>query len=97
METALQVIWWIGLIVALGLTTALLKQVSLLLRVLRQIHLLSLYTRDAAAGLADGAAALEELETAGRAAADFAEATRALKDACASLGRRLQHYGKPKT
>lgn len=52
METAIQVVWAIGLAGALVLTLVILKQVALLLRVLVGIHRLAALTRDAARGIA---------------------------------------------
>ena len=52
MRTAIEVIWWIGLLGALVPTLVILKEVSLLLRVLTDIHRLGIYTRDAARGIA---------------------------------------------
>ncbi len=92
METALQIIWGIGLLGALVLTAVLLKQVSLLLRVLRQIHRLGVYTRDAADGLAARIEAAEALRDAGGPAAQFAAAAEELREECASIHRRLRMH-----
>lgn len=52
MEAAIQVIWWIGLLGALAATLVILKQVALILRLLRDIDQLARITRKAARGLA---------------------------------------------
>lgn len=51
MEIANQVVWWIGLIGALLITLVILKEVSLVLQTLGDIHKLAEFTRDAARGI----------------------------------------------
>ncbi len=48
----IQIVWWIGLVGALLLTLLILREVELVLRSLRDILRLSVYTRDAARGIA---------------------------------------------
>lgn len=52
MDTAIQIVWSIGLVGALVLTLVILKEVALLLRVLVGIHRLSERIRVAAEGIA---------------------------------------------
>ena len=52
MTVAIQVVWWIGLVGALGATLVILKEVALVLRALRDIHRLAIITRRAARGVA---------------------------------------------
>ncbi len=52
MQTAVQVIWWIGIAGALVLTLIILKEVALVLRTLKGIQELARYIRDAALGIA---------------------------------------------
>ncbi|MBW3554611.1 MAG: hypothetical protein KY466_13940 [Gemmatimonadetes bacterium] len=52
METAVQVVWWIGLVAALGLTVVALKLLSGLLRTLGQLRALADRIATAADGLA---------------------------------------------
>lgn len=52
METGVQLVWWIGLVLALGLTAVLLKLVFLVLRTLRDIQELAGWIARAAEGLA---------------------------------------------
>ena len=52
MEIAIQVVWWIGLVGALAATVVILKQVVLVLRLLRDIDQLVRVTRTAARKLA---------------------------------------------
>ena len=56
MRTAIEVVWWIGVLGALPATLVILKEVALLLRVLSDIHRLGVYTRDAARGIATNVA-----------------------------------------
>lgn len=61
MYTAIQVVWWIGLVGALLLTLVILKEVALVLRALAGIERLVRVTGAAAAGVArnvEGAGAL---------------------------------------
>jgi hypothetical protein len=51
MDRAIRIVWWIGLIGALIATLAILKQVTLVLRALRDIHELAEHTREAARGI----------------------------------------------
>jgi hypothetical protein len=51
METAIQIVWWIGLVGALVATLAILKEVALVLRTLGDIHKLAGYTLEAAQGI----------------------------------------------
>lgn len=90
MEAAIHIIWWIGLLGALALTAVLLKQVSLLLRVLRQIHQLGVRTRDAAGGLAAHAEAVEALAEAADPAVQFATSAEKLRDACLTIHQSLK-------
>jgi hypothetical protein len=52
METAIQVLWWIGIVAALGLTAVVLKLVFLVLRTLKDIGVLAEHTATAAEGMA---------------------------------------------
>lgn len=88
METSLQIVWWIGLVGALILTLAILKQVSLVLRTLRDLHRLAEDTRHAAHGLAEST--LEAPRLAGLRAFDqVREAMEATAAAAAAIDRRL--------
>lgn len=90
METAIQVVWWIGLIGALVLTLIVLKQVAVLLRVLRDIQQLAELTREAARGLAGNAAASARLAHASGRASGFRDSVHALARAAGDVQRKLR-------
>lgn len=89
METAIQVIWWIGLAGALVATLVILKQVSLMLRVLRDIHHLAKFTRDASRGIAGNLQAVPRLGGAAEPAFALRDAIQALARTAGALDRRL--------
>ncbi|MDQ4077532.1 MAG: hypothetical protein M3220_14960 [Chloroflexota bacterium] len=65
METAIQIVWWLGLAGALIGTLAILRVVELVIRALSDIHQLAKLTREAARGVADnmeGASRVSNLE-----------------------------------
>ena len=64
MRTAIEIIWWIGLLGALPPTLIIIKEVVLMLRVLKDIHTLGVYTRDAARGIASNVAVAPQLAAA---------------------------------
>jgi hypothetical protein len=63
MTVAIEVVWWIGLIGALGATLVILKEVTLVLRALRDIHRLGIITRRAARGVAMNLECMPRLAT----------------------------------
>ncbi len=89
METAIQVVWWIGLIGALPATIVLLKQVSLVLRALKAIHQLAVFTREAAQGLATNASAASQLAASEEPARRLREGAGDLASAAASVEQKL--------
>ncbi len=88
METAVQVVWWIGLVLALLATVVILKQVAVTLRTLRHIHELTKHIRTAARGLADHVGAASQLRGLQEPAVRLREATRATAAAADALSRR---------
>lgn len=90
METAIVVIWWIGLIVALVLTLVVLKLVALLLRVLGDIHRLAEHTREAARGIVAAADVEPGLVTLTERAQGLRDAVHSLAQAAAAIERRLR-------
>ncbi len=88
METTIQVIWWIGLVLALIATVVILKQVSVTLRTLRHIHELAQHIRTAARGLADHVGAASQLAGLKEPAVRLREATGATAAAADALSRR---------
>ena len=89
MQTAIQVVWWIGLIGAVIATLVILKEVALVLRVLGHIHRLAELTREAAQGVAANAAAVSRLPELEGPARGLREGTGSLASVAASLERRL--------
>lgn len=90
METAIQIVWWIGLLGALVATLVILKEVALVVRALRDIHRLAEFTRDAAHGVATNVAAASRLERVAEPAGTLQEATGSLAATAASIERRLE-------
>lgn len=80
MEIAIQVLWWLGLALALGATLVILKQVFLVVGTLRDILHLTGVTRTAARGLAEGLAQVRDLPR-------LEEPALAVREAAASLAR----------
>lgn len=90
METAILVIWSIGLLVALGATVVILKQVTLVLRVLKGIHRLSIITRDAARGIARNVEMVPSLPSVEQPLHDFTAAAAALRSNIDGIERKLE-------
>ncbi len=89
MDRAIQVVWSIGLIGALVATLAILKEVSLVLRALKDIHRLAEYTQEAAQGVARNVAAVSQLAALEEPAQRLYEATDALASTTASVEQKL--------
>lgn len=81
METGVQVVWWIGLIAAVGLTVVALKLLSELLRTLGHLRELADRTATAAGGLADALAGPLRLTEAAEAAEGVRVGASALQEA----------------
>jgi hypothetical protein len=90
METAILVVWWIGLVVALLLTLVILKEVALVLQALRDIHRLAELTRDAARGIATNLQAVPRLGTAAEPALALRDTIHALAQTSSALKRQLK-------
>src|ERR687886_121680 len=88
-DRAIQVMWWIGLIGALIATLAILKEVALVLRALRDIQRLAGITREAAQGVAANLAAGSRLAGTEDPAREVGEAAAALASAVAALEQKL--------
>lgn len=89
MENAILIVWWIGLIGALLLTLVILKQVAVMLRVLRGIHELSERIRDAARGIAGNLEAVPRLGVAAEPALALRDTLRMLARTSGALERQL--------
>jgi hypothetical protein len=90
METAILVVWWIGLLGALVATRVILKEVALVVRALRDINRLAEFTRDAARGVATNVEPASRLAGVGEPADTLATTTGSLTTVAASIERRLQ-------
>jgi hypothetical protein len=89
METAIQVVWWIGLAGALILTLVILKEVALVIRALKDIHQLAELTREAAQGVSNNMAAASRLASLGDSAHELRETLGTLASAAATLEQKL--------
>ena len=89
METAIIVIWSLGLVGALLLTLVILKQVSAMLRTLRGIHQLSVLIRDASRGIAANLQPVPRLGAAAEPALALRDTIGALTRTGGALERRL--------
>jgi hypothetical protein len=89
MEIAIQIIWWIGLIGALPATLLILKEVALVLRVLRHILELAELTRDAARQIERNTAVIPELDGLAQPVADLRETVAEIGTAVASIKQKL--------
>lgn len=89
MQTAVFVVWLIGLIGALIATLVILKEVALVLRELRAIHRLAEFTREAAQGLATNASVTSQLATLDEPARRLREGAGVLASATASVEQKL--------
>ena len=87
MTVTIQVIWWIGLVGALGATLVILKEVTLVLRALRDIHRLAVITRRAARGVAANLECVPRLATLPERARPLVAAHAAVRAAAGSLER----------
>ena len=85
METAVQVVWWVGLIAALGLTVVALKLLSGLLRTLGQLGQLADRIATAADGLAGALSGPLRLAEAAEAAEGVRGGATALQGAAARV------------
>jgi len=85
MTAAIQIVWWIGLVGALGATLVILKEVTLVLRALRDIHRLAVITRRAARGVAANLECVPRLATLPERARPLVAAHAAVRAAGASL------------
>jgi hypothetical protein len=89
METAIQVVWWIGLIGALPATLLIVKEVALVARVLRHILELAELTREAAQQLERNVAVIPELDDLEQPVAQLRQTVAEIGTAAASIKRKL--------
>lgn len=89
MLTAIQVIWWIAIVIALAATLVVLKQVSLILRELKGIHHLSTVTLKAAHGMAANLEKTSSLPSLDEPSAAFLAVAHELRTAVESMERKI--------
>jgi hypothetical protein len=83
------IVWWIGLLGALGATLVVLKEVALVLRALRDIRELAGRTREAAEGIARNAEPIEGLGALAGPVGSLDEGTQHLAEVAAQIERQL--------
>jgi hypothetical protein len=89
MDTAVQVIWWIGLIGALPATLVILKQLFNVLRALRHILELAELIRDAARQTAHNTAVITELDAVLEPVTNLRQAVKSSVQAVTSLSQKV--------
>lgn len=89
MNRAVLIAWWIGLIGALIATLVILKEVSLVLRTLRDINNLAETTRDAARGIAENVATVSRLADAAEPLDQLDVVTESLSSSAISIEQKL--------
>lgn len=92
METAILVVWALGLLLALAATALVLKNVFLVVRALQDILHLATVTRDAARGVADNLSGVGQLRAADVPARRLRNAAADLAAGAGAIERRL---GRP--
>lgn len=93
METAILVVWWIALILALILTLWILKLVILIVRTERDILKLAGTTLPAAEGIANNTALISKLEATKGVAGRILHAAIAIESGSASIDEKLRSVG----
>ncbi len=89
MQTGIQIVWWIGIIGALGVTIAILREVELILRTLKNINQLAEYTRDAADGIAKNVKVIPSLGNVAAPAQKIVDAAGRLTNASYAIEQKL--------
>ena len=94
METAIIIVWWLALIVALILTAWILKLVILIVRTERDILKLAHITLPAARGIAANTALISKLEETKGVAGKILQAATAIEAGSASVAGKLRAVGR---
>lgn len=92
MDIAIQVVWWIGLLGALAATLVILREVALVLGVLRDIRHLAEVTRTAARGVTANLKSVPDLAPLGDSAAGLREAVERQAAAAESIAQKLKNW-----
>lgn len=97
METAILVVWWIALVVALILTLVILKLVVLIVRTEKEILQLAHTTLPAARGIEANTALIAQLKTTEGLAGSILSVAVAIAASTASIKQKLQSVGQALT
>jgi len=97
METAMVVVWWVALILALILTLWILKLVTLIVRTERDILQLAQTTLTAAGGIEKNTALISKLETTKAVAGKILGASLAIESSTSSIAKKLRSVGEALT
>lgn len=93
MDTAIIIVWWVALVLALILTLVILKLVVLIVRTERDILRLAQITLPAARGIAGNTALITRLEATKAVAGNILSAAIAIESGSASLEQKLRSVG----
>jgi hypothetical protein len=91
MTVGIQIVWWIGLIGALGITLIILREVELVVRSLRDILRLAEFTREAAKGIAANVEVIPGLANVAGPAQKTLESARKLAEASEAIRKKLDN------
>jgi hypothetical protein len=91
-ETGIQLVWWIGLIIALFLTLAILKGAFQIIFVLRGILELSEHTRKAADGIHSNLSTVRQMEALHLPAQNLQAAAASLNAAAGEIESGLEKF-----
>jgi hypothetical protein len=94
MDTAIIIVWWVALVVALLLTLWILKLVILIVRTEREILQLAHITLPAAQGIASNTALISRLEATKGVAGKILSASIAIEAGAASIAQKLRSVGR---
>ena len=94
METAIEIIWWVGLLGALIPPVVILKEVALVVRELRHILQLAQLTHRAAEGVAAHVQVVPQMGALAGPAEELSEALLRLKSAVAQVEAALPARGR---
>ena len=85
----IEIVWWVGLFGALAATLAVLKEVALVLRALRDIRELAGMTREAAEGIARNVEPIQGLGALAGPVSSLDEGTRKLAEVATHIEQQL--------
>jgi anaerobic ribonucleoside-triphosphate reductase len=89
METGIQIVWWIGLIIALIMTLAILKGAFQIVNVLKDIYQLSEVTLTAAAGIRSNLSSVRQMDALHIPAQNLQMAAASLNTAAGEIEEQL--------